>query len=222
MGSGWQECQRWSFESGTLEGFVKVDTRNSISVSVSPDSYEGSYALQCSAYNADGYAQALLDFPVPHDRIAGYRIEYWVKTLSEIDGRFNHIGASVVDAEGTLIAQILTHSTQIFFTDTVGNFLNVYYTDTWYRHVIEWWKNTGVIDHYVYLADGQLQASTRIFRAESKGKIPTEIRCHVRAWRTVSGWDNVHRINYDNITVSAMPSRRHRAAWMNMERPAVL
>ncbi len=248
MGSSWQEFLERSFESGTLEGFAGVTTFGppdgslDVEVSLSPDSHEGAWSLQCRADGSVwwpdpdiptqywgriiGYASAPLG-PVP---IAWkYRVEYWIKAIIYDGGTseygYTQSGITVVSATGDLIARIADVKADTFpftphyFCATDGAVICDWVGGEWVRHVIEWDAATRVTEHFVYNSAGLLLGSYQMVRAGSGEMIPAAIRCGIRAELRVV------ETRYDDITVSAYmpqrsPSRRRRAAWMNMERPA--
>ncbi len=183
--------KEWMFESGTEEGFTGVDTwgSNGINVSVSSTAHDGAYALQCHVNRGTGYARAPLE-NVPDASI--YRVDYWIQSSRNGYGSSN-TGISIVDADGALIAKIGGGDTT--FTDTDLNEICDRPANVWVRHVIGWEKDTGVIDHMVYDANGILLGSRQITRAASIGKVPAEIQCHVHSIYH-------HTIQYDSITLS--------------------
>jgi len=222
----------WTFESGTLEGFTGVTTYggddiwglphyNEIDVSVVSS---GTYVLRCTAGNCLGYAKAPLE-NLPD--VGGYQVEYLVHSSNshQTAAGSGYTGAAitVVDGDGDLIAQITGDNTSYYPTgyptDPSGDIICRRIAGAWLHHIIKWRSDNGLIHHYVYDDGGALLGFFEVRRAETIGKIPAEIRC------LVGGHRGTHIVDYDNIIVSTFkipPSRRRRAAWMNMERPAVL
>jgi PKD repeat protein len=183
--------REWTFESGTEEGFTPVSTWGSgMTLSVSPSAHGGAYALQCYANNGIGYAKAPLLVP-PDSR--NFLIEYWIRS-SNIGYGYTSVGMTVVDASGGKIAEIGGNDD---WRDTDGTvFINPRVPGVWVRHMITWNKDTGVIDHFVYDANGVLLGSRTITRAATVGKVPAAVWCNVR------GYTVAHTIQYDDIAFS--------------------
>ena len=186
------EFKKWTFESGTVEEFTGVGTwGNGMEVSVSPTAHTGAYSLQCYANNGIGYAKAPLE-NVPE--ASTYKVEYWIRS-SNIGYGYTDTGISIVDASGAMIAGI--GGNDYIFTDTENTYICDRPAGVWVHHIIEWDRDTGVIDHFIYDSNGTLLGSRQITLAASVGKIPAEIRCRVR------GYSVAHTIQYDDITVSS-------------------
>ena len=183
----------WTFESGTVEGFAPVSTwGGGMTQSVSTSAHTGSYALQCDANNGIGYARTSVLNP-PNS--TNYKMEYWVWSSAAGYG-YTDVGIQVVDSTGALIAKIDGSDNDI--RDTDHNVMLAYRpAGVWLRHLVQWNKDTGVIDHNVFAENGTALCSSQITRAATVGKIPAEVQAHVR------GLTVAHTIRYDDIRFSS-------------------
>jgi PKD repeat protein len=187
--------KEWTFESGTVEGFTPVTTYSGtgspVTLSVSTSAYSGSYALQCYATNAQGYGKTIVLDP---SNATNYKLEYWVWSENTGYG-YTSVGISIVDSAGNMIAGMNGGDNTI--QDTDGTTICSRPAAVWVRHLVEWNKATGVINHAAYDTNGTLLGSRQITRAATVGKVPAGIWCNVR------GYPYDHTIRYDDIRLSS-------------------
>jgi len=211
--------KRWTFESGIIEGLTP---EGDVTLSLSSDSPEGSQSLQLSAIdpyvfpNVGNVCGSLGSVPLARY----YQVDYWLKEEESTPGLPN---AGIIFTQGPLhtgFTGILADNFNYVPLLGGGTICSKQF-NTWLHHSFVWEVSTGTTHYTVRDADNNLVGTSQTTVQDKIGMIPQAIWILFRAvYGDRSIW-------YDDIVVTAIgvlapSSRRRRAAWMNMERPAVL
>ena len=143
--------KEWMFESGTEEGFTGVDTwGDGINVSVSSTAHDGAYPSSVTSNVVPGMPGH--PWRTCQTRVI-YRVDYWIQSSGSGYG-FTNTGIKHRRRGRGTDRQDLRRGHHLHRTDL--NEICDRPANVWVRHVIGWEKDTGVIDHMVYDANGTL------------------------------------------------------------------